>query len=698
MASGWRAVFGWGNSVIGRRIVALVVLSVVLAIVTVTGIFMWLQLRDGIESRKSEIEATGYVFASAIADHVAVANREAALKVLRSITRVPDISYATATDDEGREIAALGSAVLAGNDLTEKDAGLLSMLGRGSFPVAVAIVKSGRKIGSLVIVADISKLRGQLLRAAVATLIAAFAAGSAGLAVALRFQKRITAPIISLTGAMRRVKEARDYSAKVEHVSDDETGVLVDSFNAMIAEIGSRDKALERLAYYDPLTGTANRQLFQQKLEQLLAHGGGGTNTALFLLDLDGFKLVNDTFGHSVGDALLIAVAALVRERLPENTLVARLGGDEFALIAYDIAAEEAAENFAARIMAAFLQPVMLDKREIFVSTSIGIAMIPRDGANPEDLLRRADLALYGAKREGLGRVKFYRPALDHEVQQRSEIARDLRLAMETGGLEAHYQPQVDLVTGEVTGFESLLRWKHPTRGYISPGVFVPIAEEANLICDLGRWMLRESCRQAKAWLDAGLPPRPVSVNVSMAQIRRAEFHDDFANILEESGLPARLLCLELTESLFIGGARRRVRYVLEALKQAGVILAIDDFGTGYSSLSYLQELPFDRLKIDRAFISGVDTNLERRRLLKGIVDLGHALGKSLVAEGAETAGEVAVLREMRADQVQGYFFSRALPAAEASLAATMIPYGFSTHFPAFAAGPVQAALQLIPH
>jgi EAL domain-containing protein (putative c-di-GMP-specific phosphodiesterase class I) len=306
---------------------------------------------------------------------------------------------------------------------------------------------------------------------------------------------------------------------------------------------------------------------------------------------------------------------------------------------------------------------------------------VPRDGSSPEDLLRRADLALYAAKREGPSRVKFYRPAMDEEVQQRSELARDLRHALETQALEAHYQPQVDLATGEVGGFECLLRWKHPVRGYVSPAVFIPIAEESNLICGLGLWILRESCRQAQAWIDAGNMPRQVSVNVSMAQIRQAEFHLDVARVLRETGLRPSLLCLELTESLFIGTSRRRANFILEALKQTGVTLAIDDFGTGYSSLSYLQELPFDHLKIDRAFIAGVDIDPGKRRLLKGIVELGHALGKSIVAEGAETHGEITVLQQLRADHVQGYIFSRPLPGHEAIAAATAIAAEFGQRF-----------------
>jgi diguanylate cyclase (GGDEF)-like protein len=668
-----------GKNKIGRRIIALVLVSVLLSIVTVTGIFAWLQLGENIANRKAGIEATGYIFAAAIADHVAAGDSEEVLKTLRSVSRVPDVSYVAAFDADGSEIAAFGSTVLAGEDLEVGSDDPLSLLSRGSLPVAVGITKGGRAIGRLILVADVSGLRGTLMRNAIVMAMIALAAGLLGLAVAVRFQRRITAPILSLTTAMRRIRDAQDYSAKVEHSASDETGMLVDTFNRMITEIGVRDQRLERLAYFDPLTGTANRQLFHQNLERTLKQNE--SRAALFLLDLDGFKIINDTFGHSVGDALLVNVATVLQGELKDRLHLARLGGDEFALIAPGTATEQGAEAIAARIVAALLRPALIDGREIFVTTSIGIVMMPRDGSSPEDLLRRADLALYSAKREGPSRVKFYRPTLDEEVQQRSELAGDLRRALETGALEVQYQPQADLAAGEVVGFESLLRWKHPERGYISPAVFIPIAEESNLICDLGLWILRESCRQAQAWIDAGQMPRQVSVNVSMAQIRQAEFHLDVANILRDTGLRPSLLCLELTESLFIGTSRRRANFILEALKQTGISLAIDDFGTGYSSLSYLQELPFDKLKIDRAFIGGVDIDPSRRRLLKGIVELGHALGKSVVAEGAETNGEIDVLRQLRADQVQGYIFSRPLPAAEALAAAAAISEEFSMRF-----------------
>jgi diguanylate cyclase (GGDEF)-like protein len=668
---------------IGRRIILLVLVSVLLAVVASTGAFIWSQMQDNIGTRKAGIEATGYVFASAIADHVASGNRQEALKVLRSLTRVPDISYAVALDGQGHEIAALGNITLTRQDLANSDPSVFALLSRGSLPVAIDIVRAGQHVGRLVIVADVTQLRAQLSRALLVTLLSALASAVLGIAVAAKLQKRITAPILSLIKAMQHIGASRDYSTKVQHEADDETGILVDAFNRMISEIGFRDSALERQAYFDPLTGLANRQQFMRFLEDVLRETKSGeAGASLFLLDLDEFKQVNDTFGHTVGDAMLVSVAAILKQELPSDMLLARLGGDEFAIVAPGIGTESEAEAILARLLAAFLQPVHIVEREIFVNTSIGIVMIPRDGHQSEELLRRADLALYRAKKDGRGRVHFYRPALDEEVQLHTAIVHDLRRAMREGELETHYQAQVDLATGGVAGFESLIRWKHPIHGYVPPGKFIPAAEQSGLIGELGLWVLRDSCAQARRWADDGHPRRQIAVNVSAAQIWQGEFHREVEKILEETGLPPSYLCLELTESIFAGNRHNRVRYVLSALRNLGVTLALDDFGSGYSSLSYLQKLPFDKLKIDRAFVSGIEHDGDKRKLLDGMIDLSHALNLSVVAEGAETDGEVSLLRELGADQVQGYALSRPVPAPDAIAQAGRIAPDFLKRFP----------------
>ena len=358
-------------------------------------------------------------------------------------------------------------------------------------------------------------------------------------------------------------------------------------------------------------------------------------------------------------------VAARFKAECPDNLFLVRLGGDEFAVVATGIASESDAQTALAPLIASLLRPVDIFGRQVLIGASVGVAMIPRDGNSTADLLRRADLALYQAKREGRGRVVFFRPWLDEDMQLRTSLAHDLRQAIELGQLEVHYQPQVNIQTGEVDGFESLLRWRHPVHGEVSPSKFIPIAESNGLICSLGHWILRESCRQAKHWIDEGMDIRKISVNVSIAQIKQVRFELEVEQILLETRLAPSVLCLEITESLFADTALVRVQTVLESLKGVGVKLAIDDFGTGYSSLSYLNGLPFDELKIDRAFISGIGNNAGKHRLLKGMIELSHALDLSVIAEGAETQDEVAVLRGMGAEQVQGYVYSRPVAAAE---------------------------------
>ena len=306
------------------------------------------------------------------------------------------------------------------SDIVGEKTGWYSLLTRGWFPVVTDIVKAGKPVGRLLIVADIRDFRAQVAQATILTLFAALAAGGLGVAAAVRLQRRISGPIASLTRAMTHIRSARDYSLKVQHESDDETGILVDAFNGMISEIGYRDELMRRLAHFDPLTGLANRGAFQRHFETVLA---GNADAALFLLDLDQFKSINDSYGHSAGDSLLMDVASRFKEECPDNLFLVRLGGDEFAVIATGVATESDAQTLLAPLIASLLRPIHIFGREILIGASVGVAMIPRDGNTTADLLRRADLALYHAKREGRGRVMFYRPWLDEDMQLRSLLA-----------------------------------------------------------------------------------------------------------------------------------------------------------------------------------------------------------------------------------------------------------------------------------
>ncbi|WP_375775636.1 EAL domain-containing protein [Bradyrhizobium sp. ma5] len=442
-----------------------------------------------------------------------------------------------------------------------------------------------------------------------------------------------------------------------------------------VTERKEAERQLEQLAYTDPLTGLANRALFTR---QLAASIEGCTRqnrrAALLLIDLDRFKEVNDSLGHAAGDKLLIQVAAALRQELGPRAFIARLGGDEFAVLAEGCGTSDIAlTRLADRLIGKLSVPVDLAEGEAFVGATIGIARLPEHGATAETAVRNADLALYMAKEAGRGRAQLFEPVYAQAVDQRLDLGRHLRHAVEAGTLEAHYQPQVDLRTGRVTSFEALLRWTHPERGPISPAEFIPIAESTGLIVDLGLWVLREACRQGRAWLDAGLPPRSVSVNVSPAQIWNVDFDAAVSAVLAETGFPAKLLCLELTESLFVDHTEQRISRTLTALSGLGVRLALDDFGSGYSSLGYLTRLPFHWLKVDRAFVDGISTAPEKRKLLGGIIALSHGLGMTVVAEGAELPAEVDVLGGLDCDLVQGFVFSPPVAADKAPLVAAGI-------------------------
>ena len=451
----------------------------------------------------------------------------------------------------------------------------------------------------------------------------------------------------------------------------DASGRAIELFGTLqdISERKAAEEQLEAIAYYDPLTGLANRALFTRELDSVLhTTKQNGTPCALLLLDLDRFKEVNDTLGHSTGDELLTRVGHIISRVLGPHSFLARLGGDEFAIILRGVGEEAVVAEIAASIVQNLSGSLMLDQGEVMIGTSIGIVMAPKQGRNPSDLLRNADLALYKAKEDGRGRYAFFTPDLDTVVQNKTALANELRRAIASNtGLYIHYQPQYEFSTGLVAGFEALMRWTHPTRGDVSPTEFIPIAESSSLICDLGNWILREGAMQAKRWLDAGYAPRSVSVNVSPAQIWHSDFVREVADILRETRLPPHLLCLELTESLMADHGEGRVRKALKALKTLGVTLALDDFGTDYSSLGYLAQLPFDKLKIDRVFINGISNSHRSRELLKGIVALGKGLGMDVVAEGAETEEEVEILRALQCDLVQGFAFGMPLPAAEAA-------------------------------
>ncbi|MCG5513982.1 EAL domain-containing protein [Ectothiorhodospira shaposhnikovii] len=431
-----------------------------------------------------------------------------------------------------------------------------------------------------------------------------------------------------------------------------------------ISDIKRTQEEIQRLAYRDPLTNLPNRLLFRTRLEQaLLRAESRQSGVAVLQLDLDEFKHINDSLGHSEGDQILSEVADRLETVLQKDETLARMGGDEFAILVEDSSKSRTRPEIVAEsVLQALQAPIQLRNQEVFVTASIGIATYPHDGQDVEQLLQHSDAATYRAKHAGGNTYRYYAQDLTEYARDRVVMATELRHAIQRNELILHYQPQVDLSTGELHGLEVLVRWEHPSQGLIPPNRFIPMAEDTGLILPLGRWVLEQACRQALHWDREGLVFGRIAVNVSGIQIQRSNMVETVATVLQDTGLDSRLLELEVTES-FIMDRRQGAHELLEALKALGVTLAVDDFGTGYSSLSYLKSLPFDCLKIDQSFIRGIPEDTHDLAIAKAIITLGTNLGFQVLAEGVETESQRDLLTDLGCHQAQGYLFSRPLPA-----------------------------------
>jgi diguanylate cyclase (GGDEF)-like protein/PAS domain S-box-containing protein len=428
-----------------------------------------------------------------------------------------------------------------------------------------------------------------------------------------------------------------------------------------VRDITERKEASARishLAYHDALTGLANRAVHGEHLARVIGKAAEtGETVAVLCLDLDGFKAVNDVHGHPAGDALLVAVARRLRAVTRGRDQIARLGGDEFAIVQYGGDQPAAAGRLAERVLQALDKPFRADAKLLQIGASIGIAMAPADAADPVDLMKNADIALYRAKADGRGVVRFYEAAMDEAIRQRHRLAADLKRSIERRELSIHYQPVADAMTGEVVGFEALARWTHPRHGAVSPGVFVPLAEETGFIVKLGNWVLRQAMMDAVRWQ----LPLTLSVNVSPGQFGEADLAAEIERLLAETGLDPDRLDLEVTEGLLVRDPDRAIA-TLTRLKQIGVHITMDDFGTGYSSLSYIRMFPFDRVKIDQCFVQDLPDSRQARAIVHAVVSLGHGLDMAVVAEGVETLAQLEALRAEGCDFVQGYLISRPQP------------------------------------
>jgi diguanylate cyclase (GGDEF)-like protein/PAS domain S-box-containing protein len=442
-------------------------------------------------------------------------------------------------------------------------------------------------------------------------------------------------------------------------------------FQAIVRDLTEREEAerrLQELATHDTLTGLPNRALLHERLQRMLEGCPPERSVAVMFLDLDRFKEVNDSFGHEHGDILLCEVAARLRRVLRPADVVARLGGDEFVVAAEcaggAMGGEHAAAAIGAKLLEVLTLPVTVGAQDVVVGASIGISMYPRDAATRELLFQTADTAMYRAKAEGRNRYRFFEPAMTVAARARMALELSLRPALAREEFELHYQPRVDLRSMAVVGMEALIRWRHPQQGMVPPQQFIGIAEETGLINPIGRWVLREACRQTRRLIDEFGRPIRVSVNVSARQLAQQGFVAEVREALADAGLPASALELELTESALIDDLERTAA-MLGELQALGVKLAVDDFGTGYSGLAYLRRLPIDVLKLDRSFVLQDDGRISAFDFVKAFVDMAHALQMSVVAEGVETKEVLDFLRAASCDEAQGYLLGRPLPLSD---------------------------------
>jgi diguanylate cyclase len=449
----------------------------------------------------------------------------------------------------------------------------------------------------------------------------------------------------------------------------------IQSANELLAQVNqelavamkNKDSQIDHIAHFDSLTNLPNRLLFHDRLDQELARANrDNLMVAVLSVDLDRFKQINDSFGYPVGDQLLQAVASRLTGQIRACDTVARVAGDEFCIVLTDMKTANAASEVAQKLLGSFAHnPISIGDNEIYVTLSIGISIYPADGVNTTTLLKNADAALHQAKSEGRNNFQYYAAQMNATAWQRLKLETELRRALEREEFVLYYQPKVDMESGNIVGMEALLRWQSPERGLVAPGEFIPMLEETALILPVGEWVLRAACKQARAWQAAGLPDVHIAVNLSTLQFKQPDFAGLVLGILEENGLDPALgaIELELTESLLMNNAAGAVETLIK-LREAGIHFSIDDFGTGYSSLSYLKRFPINSLKIDQSFVRDLSVNKEDEAIVAAIIALGHSLGLNVIAEGVETMAQLDRLREKGCNEMQGYLFSRPVPAA----------------------------------
>jgi diguanylate cyclase (GGDEF)-like protein/PAS domain S-box-containing protein len=463
-------------------------------------------------------------------------------------------------------------------------------------------------------------------------------------------------------------KNGDEYAERISITAVTDMLKRIVQYIVVFSDITQRKLDEERIRYqanYDALTGLPNRALFMDRLTQALTQAGrSDQRLGLMFIDLDGFKLVNDTLGHDKGDELLVEASKRLMTCVRQGDTVARLGGDEFTIIMPNLGDVRNAPMVAQRIIDSLEQPFLLRTHEAFVSGSIGIATFPDDAGDAATLLRNADAAMYRAKEQGKANYQFFTAELNAQVSERMIIKNGLSKAMERNEFMLYYQPKCDLATGRMVGVEALLRWRSADMGMVSPVKFIPVMEETGLIGQVGEWAIETACHQHREWRNAGFPFMRVAVNLSVRQLRQNNLDEVVADILKRTGINASGLELEITESMIMKDTENAIA-LLQRLRGMGIHLAMDDFGTGYSSLSYLKRFPLDTIKIDRSFVNDIATDPDDLEIIRTIIQMGHSLRRRIVAEGVETEEQRKLLRKLKCDEMQGYLVSPPVPASE---------------------------------
>ena len=657
-------------STIAHKIVVVVLLASSLALCTLTLAFL---IFDNVSSHallQSRLTTLADVVGQNSTAAISFNDSTAAREVLEALQAEPPIVAGCLYDLSGRLFA---SYQRRSQFCASTLAGISS--DRHYSRVVRPVLRRREAVGTIFLLSDLRDLEKReknLLLLAGGLLLIGITVGTVSGSL---LQRKISHPITELARAMKEVEANHDFTARVTAEGSGDIAQLGNGFNTMLSELEQRDQArktaeakLQYQALYDELTGLPNRRLLADRLSQTLSSAARARHTvALLYIDLDGFKLVNDSLGHAIGDLLLGQVAERLRVRVRASDTLARLGGDEFVVVLAQLNDKEEAAMVAEQLLQALTLPFMIDEQKITISASIGISIFPESANNADSLLQQADSAMYAAKRNGKNGIMYYTAEIGVTMRERMQLETQLRGAIGRGEITVHYQPEFDMMSHRLVRYEALARWNHPTLGSISPVKFIPIAEENGIIVTLGAYIMELACAEAAAWQSVAPYPIQVAVNISSVQLCRENFVQEVLEVLQRTGLKPSLLQLEVTESVMVSGAARSAE-TIKHFRDLGIGVAIDDSSTGYSCLSYLPRLSFDSLKIERSFVQDLGVQPETRAMVSALIGLAHNFGMRVIVEGVEKHEQLELLQKLGGDEVQGFLLGRPTPDPMAHL------------------------------